>query len=166
MCHLRSTLEKQLKIFGLNRESQEQFSQTLSSMFIPQSLEPFKQKILNYLQAEMALLDDHQTVLATSDVIESIAWCACVMPCNGITVASAFGKYKCFSQRCPLKDLRSMLLTIPLTTMNLTLDVITKALETVRGADLSQWINDVFGQSMLSKRKTLLAAANSDMKTV
>ena len=97
----------------------------------------------------MALLDDHQTVLATSDVIESI-----------------FGKYKCFSQRCPLKDLRSMLLTIPLTTMNLTQDVITKALETVRGADLSQWINDVFGQSMLSKRKTLLAAANSDMKTV
>ena len=59
-----------------------------------------------------------------------------------------------------------MLLTIPLTTMNLTQDVITKALETVRGADLSQWINDVFGQSMLSKRKTLLAAANSDMKTV
>ena len=79
MCHITRTLEKQLKIFGLNRESQERFSQTLSSMFIPQSLEPFKQKILDYLQAEMALLDAHQTVLATSDVIESI-----------------FGKYKCF----------------------------------------------------------------------
>ena len=73
---------------------------------------------------------------------------------------------KCFSQRCPLKDLRSMLLTIPLTTMNLTQDVITKALETVRGADLSQWINDVFGQSMLSKRQTLFAAVNGDIKTV
>lgn len=149
MCQMTRTLEKQLKIFGLNRESQAQFSKTLSSMVIPQSLESFKQKIFNYLQAEMALIVDNRTVLATSDVIESI-----------------FGKYKCFSQRCPLKDLRSMLLTIPLSTMNLTQDVIKKALETVRGIDLSQWINDVFGQSMFSKRKTLLAAANSDMNIV
>ncbi len=149
MCQMTRTLEKQLKIFGLNRESQRQFSQTLSEMVVPQSLEPFKQKIFDYLQSEMALLDDNQTVLATSDVIESI-----------------FGKYKCFSQRCPLKDLRSMLLTIPLMTMDLTQDVIKKALETVRGIDLSQWVKDVFGQSMFSKRKTLFAAANSDMKTV
>ena len=91
----------------------------------------FKQKISDYLQSEIALLDDNQTVLATSDVIESI-----------------FGKYKCFSQRCPLKDLRSMLLTIPLMTMDLTQDVIKKALETVRGVDLSQWVKDVFGPSM------------------
>ena len=149
MCQMTRTLEKQLKIFGLNRESQRQFSKTLSEMVIPQSLEPFKQKILDYLQSEMALLDDNQTVLATSDVIESI-----------------FGKYKCFSQRCPLKDLRSMLLTIPLMTMDLTQDVIKKALETVRGVDLSQWVKDVFGPSMFSKRKTIFAAANSDMKTV
>ena len=59
-----------------------------------------------------------------------------------------------------------MVLTIPLATMNLTRDVIKKALETVRVIDLSQWVNDVFGQSMLSKRKTLFAASNSDMKTV
>ena len=149
MCQMTRTLEKQLKIFGLNRESQRQFSKTLSEMVIPQSLEPLKQKILDYLQSEMALLDDNQTVLATSDVIESI-----------------FGKYKCFSQRCPLKDLRSMLLTIPLMTMDLTQDVIKKALETVRGVDLSQWVKDVFGPSMFSKRQTLFAAANSDMKTV
>ena len=49
--------------------------------------------------------------------------------------------------------------------MNLTTDVIKKALETVRGIDLSQWVNDVFGQSMFSKRKTFLASANSDIKT-
>ncbi len=144
MCQMRSTLEKQLKIFGLNQESQKQFSKTLSLMAIPQSLKPFQQKILDYLQAEMALINDNRTVLATSDVIESI-----------------FGKYKCFSQRCPLQDLRSMLLTIPLTTMNLTQDVIKKALETVRGVDLSQWLNDFFGQSMFSKRTTLFAASKA-----
>ena len=59
-----------------------------------------------------------------------------------------------------------MLLTIPLSTMNLTRDVIKQALETVRVIDLSQWVNDVFGQSMLSKRQTLFSASNSDMKTV
>jgi hypothetical protein len=42
-------------------------------------------------------------------------------------------------------------LTIPLATMNLTRDVIKKALETVRGIDLSQWVNKVFGQSMFSQ---------------
>ncbi len=59
-----------------------------------------------------------------------------------------------------------MLLTIPLATINLTRDVIKKALETVQVMDLSNWVNDVFGQSMLSKRKTLFAASNSNMKTV
>ncbi len=149
MSQMTRALEKQLKIFGLNRQSEEQFSRTLSTMVIPQSLEPFKQKIFNYLQTEISLIEDNRTVLATSDVIESI-----------------FGKYKCFSQRCPFPELRSMVLTIPLATMKLTTDVIKKALETVRGIDLSQWINDVFGQSMFSKRKTLFAASNSNMKTV
>ncbi len=149
MTQMTRSLEKQLKILGLNRQSVEQFSKTLSLMSIPQSLEPFKQKILNYLQAEIFPLEDNRTILATSDVLESI-----------------FGKYKCFSQRCPLQDLRSMLLTIPLTTMNLTKDLITKALSKVRGVDLSQWIDDVFGQSMFSKRKTFLELANNDPKTV
>ncbi|MDJ0592497.1 MAG: hypothetical protein QNJ72_21310 [Pleurocapsa sp. MO_226.B13] len=149
MSHLTRILEKQLKIFGLNRQSARQFSRTISSITIPQSLELFKQKIFNYLQTEISLIEDNRTVLATSDVIESI-----------------FGKYKCFSQRCPFKDLRSMLLTIPLATINLTRDVIKKALETVQVMDLSNWVNDVFGQSMLSKRKTLFAASNSNMKTV
>ena len=149
MIQMTRSLEKQLKIFGLNRQSLRQFSRTLSSMIIPQSLESFKQKILNYLQAEIELIeDDKPRLLATSDVIESI-----------------FGQYKYFSKRCPLKDIRSMLLTIPLLTMNLTTDVIKNALERVRGIDLSQWVNDVFGQSMFSKRKTFFAEANSNMKT-
>lgn len=89
MTQMTRILEKQLKIWGLNRQSVEQFSGSITSMSIPQSLEPFKQKILNYLQAEISPLEDNRSVLATSDVIESI-----------------FGKYKCFSQRCPLQDLR------------------------------------------------------------
>ncbi len=111
MSQMTRILEQQLKILGLNRQSAQQFSRTLSAIAIPQSLEPFKQKIFNYLETEISLIEDNRTVLATSDVIESI-----------------FGKYKCFSQRCPFKELRSMVLTIPLATMKLTTDVIKTAL--------------------------------------
>ena len=82
----------------------------------------------------------HHTLLATSDILESI-----------------FGRYKYFSQRCPIKELRSLLLTIPLTTIDLTPQFIKDALTTVHSSDLSRWIHDVFGQSALSKRKILFA---------
>jgi hypothetical protein len=149
MIRMTRTLEKQLKLLGLNQQSLTTFSSSLATLVIPESLESFKQKIFNYLHTEMNFIKDDRTILATSDVLESI-----------------FGKYKRFSEQCPLQDLRSMLLTIPLATMNLTKNVIKKALETVRGIDLSQWVNDVFGESMLSKRKSIFSSSNSDMKTV
>ena len=68
---------------------------------------------------------------------------------------SIFGKYKHLSSRCPLKEFRQMLLTIPLFTINLTPKLIKQALSTVSYRDLSEWINDLFGLSMLSKRKTV-----------
>ena len=51
-------------------------------------------------------------------------------------------------------------------TMNLTTDVIKKALETFGGTDLSQCSNYVIAQSMFSQGTTFLTSANSDMKTV
>jgi hypothetical protein len=50
-----------------------------------------------------------------------------------------------------------MLLTIPLSTINLTSDIIQKALSTIRGDALEKWLNDTFNPSMLSKRKTLFS---------
>ena len=147
MVEMTRTLEQQLKLFGLNKESVSQFSENLSHVVIPSSLKPFYQKIVNYLKNEIEKIQDNRTILATSDVLESI-----------------FGKYKHFSERCPLKDFRQTLLTIPLSTMNLTSNVIKKALSTVRSRDLSKWINEVFGQSMLSKRKAVFNRSFDDMK--
>ena len=65
-----------------------------------------------------------------------------------------------------MKDFRQTLLTIPLLTMNLTSNVIKQALETVHCRDLSEWINEVFGQSMLSKRKSVFPRSFDDMKVV
>ncbi|MEA5536692.1 hypothetical protein [Crocosphaera sp. XPORK-15E] len=49
-------------------------------------------------------------------------------------------------------------------TMDLTSDLIKQALETVRCRDLSEWINEIFGQSMLSKRKAVFDRSFDDMK--
>ena len=148
MGQMTRSLEKQLKLFGLSQQSDSQFRKTLSSLSIPAQLQPFKEKILDYLKREIKLIEDGQTLLATSDVLESI-----------------FSKYKRFSARCSLKDFRQMLLTIPLSTMDLTRDVVKQALETVSGIDLEEWLHDIFGQSTLSKRKAVFSAGFDDMKT-
>ncbi|GFE72278.1 hypothetical protein [Chroococcus sp. FPU101] len=134
---LTRTLEKQLKSFGLHQASLLHYSQKLSLHKISHFTLPFKQKIFSYLQEQILPCFDH-TFLATSDVLESL-----------------FGRYKYFSQRCPIKELRSLLLTIPLSTVNFNHEFVKEALTTVHVSDLSQWIQHTFGQSNLSKRKLL-----------
>ncbi len=132
-------LQQQLKIFGLHSSSLTQFTQLLSRLYIPPSLTHFQEQISQYLIHEISLLS-RPTLLASSDVLESI-----------------FGRYKEFSKRCPLKELRTMLLSIPLSTINLTHQFIKDALSTVHASDLAQWVHQTFGQSMLSKRKILFS---------
>ncbi len=57
-----------------------------------------------------------------------------------------------------------MLLTIPLFTINLTSVLIKEALSTVSCRDLSEWINETFGLSMLSQRKTVFNRPFDDIK--
>ena len=58
-----------------------------------------------------------------------------------------------------------MLLTICLSTMNLTNTVVKNALEAISFADVQAWLAEVFGQSMLSKRKTLFSELINDTET-
>ncbi|MEH2382672.1 MAG: hypothetical protein V7K27_27935 [Nostoc sp.] len=83
--------------------------------------------------------------MATSDIIESL-----------------FGKYKHFSSRCPLKQIGQMILSISLCTMNLATSVVKQALENISYIDLKDWSSQVFGQSMLSKRKIVFSTSNDD----
>ncbi|WP_242055747.1 hypothetical protein [Nostoc flagelliforme] len=134
MVQVTRTVETHLKTCGLN--------QKLSSVLELQqltmrgnSLVNFQLKIIDYLTIESSKIQSEQTILATSDVIESL-----------------FGKYKQFSSRCPFKQIGQMILSISLSTMKLTGSVVKLALETVRYLDLEAWSDQVFGQSMLSKR--------------
>ena len=129
-------LQKQVKQMGLTSSSAFQFEQLLLNFNIPASLNSFKAQLFLYLQQEMP--DYDQTLLASSDVLESI-----------------FGRYKNLSKRCPLKEIRSLILTIPLIPITLTHNFVKNALNTVSCSHLNLWTKHIFGQSMLSKRKIL-----------
>ena len=48
--------------------------------------------------------------------------------------------------------------------MNLTATVVKNALETISFVEVKAWLAEVFGPSILSKRKTLFSAGACDMK--
>lgn len=147
MVEMTRTLELKIKLCGLNQQSLTTFEQEQCSA-ADSSAEDFQQHILDYVATESSQIPPGETFLATSDVIESL-----------------LGKYKQFSARSPLKQVGQMLLIISLCTMNLTTTVVKQALEPVRFVDVETWSEQVFGQSMLSKRKQAFSASVDDTET-
>lgn len=146
MVQITRFVETLIKLDGLNQDTFIIIQQHLTmEVSYP---EGFAQKILGYLTQELSPIKPGQTLLATTDVLESL-----------------FGKYKQFSSRSPLKQISQLFLSICLSTMNLTTTVVKEALETVRFLDVEDWAAEVFGQSMLSKRKILFSAATNDTET-
>lgn len=136
------SLETQLKTCGINQQSLDEFE--LDKVLLNTNLSSeFKQNILEFITTESSQIPEGKTLLATSDVLESI-----------------FGKYKQFSCKSPIKQMGQMILNISLCTMNLTTSVVKQALETVRYADLEIWLTQAFGQSTLSKRRIVFSDFN------
>jgi hypothetical protein len=147
MTVLTRRLETQLKKSGINQQSLNNF-QDNKWEFGDSKLSKFYQNICDYVTNQSAHIEEGKTFLATSDVIESL-----------------FGKYKRFSARCPFKEMGQMLLTIGLSTMELTNNFVKNALEKVSFAEVQTWLAKVFGQSVLSKRKTLFLELDGDTET-
>ena len=95
-----------------------------------------KQKVSQYLAVEGRKIPLNQAFIATSDLIESI-----------------FGQYKIFASSSTCSEINEMILTLFLSTIKLTPDKVLHALESIHLTDVNDWSNEVFGQSMLSKRK-------------
>jgi hypothetical protein len=148
MTMMTRTIETQLKKLGINQESLNYFQEN-KFKFADNQLLNFQQSIHDYIVIQSSNIQPGSTFLATSDVIELL-----------------FGKYKYFSARCPFKEMGQMLLTLCLSTMNLTTTVVKDALLSISFADVEAWLSEVFGQSMLSKRKTLFSDLVDDTETV
>jgi hypothetical protein len=139
MLLLTRKIESRLKQSGINNQSPIHFSKD-RVVFADIYLDNFQQHIFDYLIIQSDKFKNADTFLATSDVIESL-----------------FGKYKQFSARCPFKEMGQMILTIYLSTMDLTINLIKDALEAISFVDVEDWLAEVFGRSTLSKRKTLFS---------
>lgn len=148
MLHLTRTVETLVKHHGINQLFWHNW-ELLEASKLGNLDSMFYQSIRNYLTTEIAQIPVNKTLLATSDVIESI-----------------FGKYKQFSARCPIKQMGQIVLLIPLSTIELTNSLVKQALETIRYVDLKAWSFQVFGQSMLGKRRTLFGLSTNDIKSV
>ena len=57
------------------------------------------------------------------------------------------------AKKGPLKEIRRMILAIPLSTMKITQDLVKKGLSMVKNIGVEKWEKEMFGSSMLSKRK-------------
>src|SRR4030042_3241756 len=97
MVHLIHLVEKQVKTEGLSQESKQIFEENSKEIGVNnERVQNFRKQIIDFLFEEGAKIPDGQTLLGTSDIIES-----------------TFGKYKYFSSRSPLKEVGKMILTIP-----------------------------------------------------
>jgi hypothetical protein len=147
MLLLTRSVETHLKRAGVTNLSGSHFEKE-RTVFSDLAVENLHQQISHYLKVQSDKLKEGDTFLATSDVIESL-----------------FGKYKQFSARCPIKEMGQTLLTICLSTMNLTTKLIKDALETISFMDVEDWLAKVFGRSTLSKRKALFNVRTGGTKT-
>ena len=129
-------IEEKVKKEGLNQEAVQEYCARNKELKDNKNKLVVREKIEDYLVEETRNIEENETLIMSSDVIESL-----------------FGKYKLSSQKGPLKEIRRMILTIPLSTIKITKDLVKKALSMVKNIDVEKWEKEIFGQSMLSKRK-------------
>lgn len=136
MLSITRNIEEKVKKQGLNPEILQQFEQNPQKRLGSERINKFQKKIEESLKREIEMLKEDEIRIMSTDVIESL-----------------FGKYKSFSKKSSLKEIRRMILTIPLSTLEITREFIKQGLEKVKNVDVKDWESKTFGQSMLSKRK-------------
>ena len=104
--------------------------------------------IEEYLADEVSKIPPELILLGSSDVLESL-----------------FGKYKIFAQRRPIKEIGASILLIPLSTIEITIERVKEAMESISFKDVVAWSKSIFGSSMLSRRRSLKLGSVLDRKS-
>ena len=128
--------KKQFLQQGIHQNSQQDWWELTKEFSDSAWVQASQEKVTQYLAIEAKKIPQNQTFIATSDIIESI-----------------FGKYKIFSSFSPCSEINEMILTLLLCTTEFTPDLVLQAMESIQLADVAAWSKEVFGPSMLSKRK-------------
>ncbi|MGK7874250.1 MAG: hypothetical protein AB4426_13335 [Xenococcaceae cyanobacterium] len=139
--------KKQLNKQGLHQKSQQDWLELSEKFSDSPWIKSSQQKVSQYLNIEGKKIPSSRPFLARSDIIESI-----------------FGKYKIFSSFSPNSEINEMILTLLLSTTELTQNKVLQAMESIQSADVTAWSKEVFGQSMLSKRKVAFSPGQNYTK--
>ena len=139
--------KKQLIQQGLHQKSQQEWENLALKFEASLWGQKAQQKVSEYLAIEGQKIPANRTFIATSDLIESL-----------------FGKYKIFSSSSPCSEINEMILTLILSTIELTPERVLQAMETIQITDVNAWSQEVFGQSMLSKRKVAFSTPKKYIK--
>ncbi len=129
-----------LEVRGLNYFSLDDWNNSSAQFFYHNDIPPETLSAIDlvnsYLQYYIAPIPEGKFFLATSDIIESL-----------------FSKYKSFRRNAPFSEINEMILSLVLSTTQITTDLISSAMENITNQDVIDWIKSNFFPSILSKRK-------------
>ncbi|MCK5521154.1 MAG: hypothetical protein KAI81_08580, partial [Candidatus Marinimicrobia bacterium] len=128
-------VERLVKWHGLSEATVHQCCQRLSTVSTEKGMH-FKFDILVYFHITLALPHIFDTIVCTSDILES-----------------AFGKYKNYVSCNPMAGITDLALCIAAFTCPLTAQEITEALEHTREADVTRWACIYLGPTLFKKRR-------------
>jgi hypothetical protein len=128
-----------IKQVGLNDRHVDLCEQRILEIGHTDKARAFGRQILEFLRAQAAQAKPGETLLGSSDVIESV-----------------FGKYKALVERSPLKAITSTVLMVAALTSDRTPAVIQAAMETVSMADVDAWFAANGEPTLLAKRRLAL----------
>lgn len=131
---------RQLKHEGLNEQQVQQCAQLVQPLSTSQKVRAFADKVLDFLREQVRAVKAGETLLNTSDVIESL-----------------FGKFKALLSRSPLHAITAGVLLIGALTSERTPAVIQQAMETIKSADVQAWFAANGEPTLLSKRREALS---------
>jgi len=136
--------------FALHAAQVRQCEQEVRQLKLSARARAFSQKVIAKVRAQVAQVPAGQTLLGSSDVIESL-----------------FGKYKAVLERGPLHAITQMILMIGALTSARTAAVIQAAMETVRAWEVQAWFVAQGVPSLLSQRRAALrpGAKSKGIKT-
>src|SRR5208282_5308959 len=132
--------EEEIKRAGLSRTSWRRIKRRLigESKLIGKE-RAFRRQVLAFVQKEGAKVPVRQRYLGSTDVLESL-----------------FGKYKDLAEHAPSREITANVLMIPLLVTPLTPELLRQALETVRGQDVEQWLEEHLGLPPQKKKRVVL----------
>lgn len=128
-----------IKAKGINTAQVERCAKRLGRIGRTERARAFGQQILEFLREQAAQAKPGETLLGSSDVIESV-----------------FGKYKGLVERSPLKAITEMVLMVAALTSERTPAVIREAMETVGMAEVDAWFAANGEPTLLAKRRAEL----------